>query len=416
MAVIEVNGGRELFGRLKIQGSKNAVLPMLAACVLTREPVRITGCPRIQDVHSMEELLRGIGCQVRWEDNSILIEADKAQLSEIEEPCVKGMRSSVTLLGPLLGRLGEVRISYPGGCSIGKRPIDLHVKALRQMNVEIEEEERGITCKTKELRGALIELSFPSVGATENIILAAVLAKGKTTIKQAAREPEIICLCRFLKKMGADITGEGSDTICIYGVKELHGTDFTVISDRIAAGTYMAAVAGTGGEVFLEMDCMDQLKPTTSLLREAGADITETKEGAWIRSQGNLIALDYIKTKPYPGFPTDLQSPFMALLSVAVGISVIVEEIFEERFNTAAELMKMGADITIVKRAAVILGVKKLRGCDVEAHDLRGGAALVMAGLMAEDVTCIHKIDYIQRGYEDICRDFRQLGAVIGVQ
>lgn len=413
MAFIEVYGGSKLFGECKIQGSKNAVLPMLAACILCDETVRINNCPKIQDVYAMLWLLKSIGCNVAWEGHDVIVEAKEIVSDMVEEQCVRTMRSSIILLGSMLGRKGSITISYPGGCLIGARPFDIHLHALRQMNVEVVEKDQMIRCKTEELTGALTEFYYPSVGATENIILAAVTAKGETTIHNAAKEPEIIELCRFLRSMGAQITGEGTGQITILGVKKLHGTTFTVVSDRIVAGTFITAAAGCGGEVFLHMDCADQLEAVISVIRDMEADISVQENGVLIRSGGHLKQVDLIKTDPYPGFPTDMQSQVMAVLSVAGGTSIIIENIFEGRYKTADELKKMGADITVEGRAAVINGVTRLTGTNVKACDLRGGAALIIAGLLAKGATYVHQIGFVERGYEDICGNLKMLGAKI---
>lgn len=413
MAHFEINGGNQLFGEVRIQGSKNAVLPMIAACVLVKEPVRIKGCPKIQDCYSMIKLLESIGCQVKWVGQDLIIDASAVHTPAVGEEYVKNIRSSVILLGPMLGRMGSVTIAYPGGCSIGKRPVDLHVRALSAMNVAVEETEQYLKCKTKGLVGNLIELAFPSVGATENVILAAVLAQGTTVLRNAAKEPEIVCLCDFLRSMGASIHDGQEGVIVIHGVKALHGTEFPVVCDRIVAGTYLACVAACGGEAFFQMDCGSQLDGVLSRLEEMGAEIIRFPEGIRLKSNHRLRAVDLIKTEPYPGFPTDMQSQFMAALAAARGTSIIIENIFEERFKTAEELVRMGADITVIQRAAVIKGVKELKGARVTAWDLRGGAALVIAGLMAQGTTSIQGIDFILRGYDRIDQCLLKLGADI---
>lgn len=413
MAFIEVSGGSRLYGEVAVQGSKNQALPMLAACVLCKETVKIQGCPKIRDVYSMAELLKSIGCEVYWEENDIIVNSGNISSYRIEQQYVREIRSSINFLGAVLGRLGRIIISYPGGCSIGSRPIDLHLKALEAMNVTIEESENALCCRTEELTGAFVEFGKISVGATENIILAAVLANGTTVISNAAREPEITGLCEFLNALGADITGEGTEIITIRGVKELHGTSYPVMPDRIVAGTYMAAAAAAGGEVFLRMNCVGQLDKVISVLRETEAEVKIEENGILVKSAGHLKAVDFIKTEPWPGFPTDMQSQMMAVLSVSGGTSIIIENIFENRFCTADELRKMGADITVIQRAAVINGVTRLTGLNVTAPDLRGGAALVIAGILARGTTYIHQVEYIMRGYESICGDLASLGARI---
>lgn len=413
MAFIEVHGGKKLYGEIVIQGSKNAVLPMLAASVLSKDIVKIYNCPKILDVESMLELLKAIGCSIEWTKEVLCISAAKIHNILIGEEYTKHMRSSILLLGAMLGRVGEVSIAYPGGCSIGARPIDLHLSAMRKMNIEVEELDCLINCQSRRIIGNEIMLHFPSVGATENIILCAVLAEGMTKIINCAMEPEIQELCTFLRKMGAKITGDGTNTIVIEGVKELHGISHRLMSDRIVAGTYLSAVAGTGGEAFLRMDCTHQMNEILDLLEEMGAEILRKSEGILIKSSGNLRNIGLVQTKPYPGFPTDMQSQIMAISSVAYGTTILIENVFEERFKTMDELNKMGANISFMGRAAIITGVKHLKGKNVVSPDLRGGAALVIAGLLATGITYIHNIVYINRGYEDICSQLKKLGATI---
>lgn len=413
MAYIEVDGGNSLYGEITIQGSKNATLPILAASVLCKEPITIKGCPKIQDVFSMLKLLEGIGYSVQWNEDTLILEGTLLAADFIIREYAKNMRSSIILLGGMLGRVGRATICYPGGCSIGKRPIDLHLKSLKKMNVKIKEKEDWITCSSKELTGGKIMLDFPSVGATENILLAAVLAKGKTVIENAAKEPEIKELCRFLKAMGANIQGEGTETITIMGVKKLHGATFEICSDRIVTGTFLAAVTGARGAVKLYSNCGNELEEVIEILRELGADIKVHSNYITCYMEKRCKAVPLIRTRPYPGFPTDLQSPILAVLCKAEGTSMIIENIFEDRFKTAEELKKLGAKIKINGRAAVIDGVSDLEGTDVKGHDLRGTAALIIAGLMAKGTTRIENIAYLDRGYEDICTPFRKIGASI---
>lgn len=410
---IEVVGGNHLHGEVEIQGSKNAVLPILAACILNKGVSKINHCPRIKDVFHMLKILEGIGCKISFEHNTIVVDSSMLNTYVIAANYVGSMRSSIILLGSMIGRMKQVTIAYPGGCSIGARPIDLHFKALREMNIQIEEEDELICCKTTEIRGKHIELRFPSVGATENIILAAVLANGITSIQNAAREPEIVELCNFLRTMGAVIWGDGTDFITISGVTSLHDTEYTVTADRIVTGTYLAAVAAAGGTASLKSNCASQLGSVISLIQEIGSDISVKQDFITITSDGTKKAVPLLQTSPYPGFPTDMQSQIMAILINAKGTSTLVESIFESRYHNVVELRKMGACIETDDSIAVIKGRENIWAANVNAHDLRGGAALVIAGLFAKGKTRITGIEYIERGYEDICRDLKLLGVDI---
>lgn len=413
MSFIEIVGGNKLYGEIEIQGSKNAVLPILAATILVPGVSKIQGCPRIRDVFIMIKILESIGCKVWWEETSICVDATYLKEITVPDEYVKEMRSSIILMGALLGRLHNVRISYPGGCTIGKRPIDYHLQALKCMHVQIDEAQDQIYCTTKSMVGTDIHLNFPSVGATENVLLAAVLAKGTTRIMNAAKEPEIDDLCYFLNASGAHISGIGTDHLKIEGVDQLNATEYTVTTDRIVAGTYMTMVAGTGGDVTLKGANPYQLKEVISALSDMGCQIRTSNRSISIKSSGNLVAAPVLVTRPYPGFPTDMQSQMMSLATKAVGSTVIVENIFEDRYSNVPELVLMGADIFVRGRTAVIQGGNKLHGEEVYARDLRAGAALVLAGLIAEGVTKVYNTVYIERGYEDICKDLRSLGAVI---
>lgn len=416
MAAFQVYGGKELHGEIKIQGAKNAVLPVLAATVLNNGVSVIHNCPKILDVYNMLYILEAIGCSVTWEGNTLRVDASSLSDYLIPDRFVREMRSSIILLGSVLGRLKNVKISFPGGCSIGTRPIDLHLKALRKMNVEIIEAFGFIECRTAQIQGGHIVLDYPSVGATENIILAAVLSEGVTRINNAAKEPEIVELQDFLNAMGARVTGAGTDEILVEGVQTLKDIEYTIMPDRIVAGTYLAATAISGGKITLQDVSIPHLSAMISKFREMGCGVKEYKQALTIQSSGNLKSVDIIRTQPYPGFPTDMQSQIMSVLTVARGVSVIVENIFEARFKTVNELLKMGADIIVEGRTAVIKGVRNLKGAEVCATDLRGGAALVIAGLRAEGLTIIDEPIYIQRGYEDICADLKAVGANIHYQ
>ncbi|MGN1180701.1 MAG: UDP-N-acetylglucosamine 1-carboxyvinyltransferase [Suilimivivens sp.] len=413
MDAIRIRGGNALFGETKIQGSKNAALPVMAAALLIDDISIIENCPRITDALHMQKLLIQIGCKVNRSDRTLVIDARHVLREEMAGESVTGMRSSLMLLGAMLGRLHEVTMEYPGGCVIGKRPIDIHLNALRKMGVSIQEEEGTFTARAKELCGNVITLPFPSVGATENVILAAVKAKGVTVLQNAAREPEIVVLCSFLQKAGAVIEGAGGSVIIIQGGNRLHGVQFVIPADRIVAGTYLLSVLGAGGHIFLKDAPVSQMRSILKVAVELGAEITASKEGLSVITSPVKKAVSYIKTDVYPGFPTDLQSPLMAVLCASNGVSVIEETIFEDRFRIAEELNKMGAKILIDGKKAVITGVMGLTGCEVLARELRGGAGLVIAGCMAEGETVVRNRHFIERGYEDICRDYQNLGVNI---
>jgi len=402
-----------LSGQLHVHGSKNAALPIIAASLLHHGVTVIRGCPDILDVRYMIEILRSIGCEVLYEGDVLQIDASEICLENISRECVGKMRSSILLLGAALGRCRHMILDYPGGCTIGARPVDIHLKALEQMGVHIEEREGAIHCETEGLSGARIVLPYPSVGATENLMMAGAMAEGITWIQNAAKEPEVSDLAGFLSAMGVSIYGAGTDRIGILGKCSLHDAEYKVMTDRIVAGTYLLAAAGTGGEIEL-LDVAEQhIHCLLHLCEAMGCEIRMTEKGICIKSARRLFAIEDIHTQPFPGFPTDMQSQLMAVLATARGESVIYEHIFENRFRTAGELQKMGADIQIKNNRAVIRGVRKLKGCHVSARDLRGGAALVIAGLMAEGDTIVENSIFVERGYQDICKDLTQLGAEI---
>lgn len=415
MDSIHIYGGNILKGETKIQGSKNAVLPIMAGSLLVKGVCVIKNCPRIADVYLMQNLLQELGCYVTWAGNTLTVNAAHVNENRMSGESVTRMRSSVMLLGAMLGRIGEVVMAYPGGCVIGKRPINLHLTSLRQMGVEITEEDQFFTAKAGRLKAMDYRLPFPSVGATENILLAAVLAEGTTTIGNAAKEPEITALCEFLTAAGADIEGIGTQRLVIRGVTQLHEAKYTVPSDRIVAGTYLTAAMAAGGSIFLEEAPVGHLQALFQAAEQMGCSVTVNPEGVGIDVIRRLRGLPYLKTEVYDGFPTDLQSPVMAAMAVAEGESVIEENIFENRFRIVEELRRMGADIHTDKNKAYVSGVNSLRGAVVEAEELRGGAALVVAGLAAEGKTIIKNRHFIERGYEDICRDLRNLGADINI-
>ena len=401
-----------LRGRVQICESKNAALPVMAACLLTEDVCELWNVPPLSDVMAMMELLRGLGALVEYNGECLRIQAKEICRNTEEMDMAGRLRASFLAAGALLGRCGQVVLPLPGGCQIGSRPIDLHLKGFQAMGVKSRQEYGLVELSANDLKGGEIYLDFPSVGATENILLAAVLAKGETIIRNAAAEPEICDLADFLRKMGADITGDGTDTISVHGVKKLSGTAHTVIPDRIEAGTFMAAAAITGGDILLENVQEEHLKPVIAKLAECNVKTERTAEGLRIYRKGNLQPLQ-LKTMPYPGFPTDMQAPFMSLLAVAKGTSVIIETIFENRFLHAGELQRMGADIRTDGRCAVIEGVEGLTGAKVRATDLRAGAALILSALAAKGDTEISDIYHIERGYYKIDEKLRRLGADI---
>ncbi|MCH5340247.1 MAG: UDP-N-acetylglucosamine 1-carboxyvinyltransferase [Acetatifactor sp.] len=412
MDSIRIQGGVALQGKVRIQGSKNAALPILAATLLTGESSLIKNCPRIADVYAMVSLLKGIGCTVNWQENGLCIDASSVNCEELGAEAVTCMRSSLCLLGALIGRCGRISMEHPGGCVIGQRPIDLHIGALRQMGVEFREEEGRLMAEADKLCGAHISLPFPSVGATENVVLAAVLAEGETVLEGAALEPEITALCQYLKNCGAEIEGVGTGRLVIRGGRRLYGTDFPVPADRIVAGTYLFGCIGAGGSVFLEDAPWEEMGAVLELAERMGGRLCISKEGIYVQAPGRPRAVECIETAPYPGFPTDLQSMALAVAALADGESRIKETIFENRFRVVEELRRMGAQIEEQDGSMVLVhGVKSLHGASVEARELRGGAALVVAGLMAQGETTVTGCKFIYRGYENICRDFRELGA-----
>ena len=412
LSVIQVQGLRSLKGEIKIQGSKNAVLPMMAAAVLHKGTTVIHNVPRIQDVFCMLGILQRIGCDCRLDGNTLIVNASSITQAEIPEEYIKSMRSSIILSGPLLGRTGLAVTSFPGGCSIGQRPIDLHLSAFQKLGAVVEEKVEKLIVSARTLTGADIELKFPSVGATENALLASVFAKGITVIRGAAKEPEITTLCEFLNNMGAKIEGAGTSKLTVMGVNNLHDSEFIVAGDRIVAGTYLAAVMAAEGNISITGIRPEELSAALTLAERMGAELKTYRDGLEVSMKGRPDCLDVV-TSPYPGFPTDLQSQIMAVMASGHGTGRLTETIFEGRFATAKELKKLGADVIIDGRHAIVHGLYPLSGKRVTAPDLRGGAALVVAGLACEGVTEIHECYHIERGYEDICRDLSSLGAVI---
>ncbi len=413
MDAVRIYGGKSLSGQTKIQGSKNASLPILAATLLIDGTCEIENCPDIADVYHMLRLLESLGCQVTREKALIRVNTDGVAAGDMPADSVEVMRSSIMLLGALLARMGSVSMKYPGGCVIGKRPIDQHLCALRRMGVEIAEGQEEFSARAEQLRGAVQELPFVSVGVTENLILAAVLAEGQTVIHPAAREPEIQALCEFLIRAGGRIYGAGTDRLVIEGVKKLHPVRFRVPADRIVAGTYLAACLCAGGRVFLEDAPCGQMQSVLACAEKMGAELVESPEGLLVEGRVTDGLKDGLVTEVYPGFPTDLQSLFMVALALSDQGGWIEETVFENRFRIVPELVKMGAAIRVEGNRAYIRGGRPLHNTIVEAQELRGGAALVVAALAAQGTAIVKNRHYIDRGYEDITLSLRELGADI---
>ncbi|MDR1663386.1 MAG: UDP-N-acetylglucosamine 1-carboxyvinyltransferase [Clostridiales bacterium] len=414
MSQYRIRGGNRLAGEVRIGGAKNAVLPILAASALNQGESIIHNCPRIQDTFISIKILESIGCKTSFEGNTLIIDASCANSWDIPPELVKEMRSSIIFMGGVLGRFGSVNVSYPGGCALGTRPINLHIKSLRALGATIYDDHGIIRCHAESLTGGRVHLDKVSVGATENIMLAASTAEGETIVNNAAREPEILDLQNFLNGMGADIKGAGTDTIVIRGVKKLHSTEHTVMPDRIVAGTYLAAAAITGGNLKLRRISSHDLLSITAKLTEMGCEIKEYKTEIGIKAPKRLKSLPRLITEPYPGFPTDMQAQFVAALATAEGTSMVHETIFDSRNKHANELQKMGANITVLQGVEfVIQGCERLNGTTVTATDLRGGAALILAGLMAEGETVVQEAHYVQRGYEAIEKALESVGANI---
>ena len=413
MEKLIIQGGTPLEGRIRVSSAKNAVLPIIAATLLASTPSTLLEIPDLEDVHTICDVIASLGVKVTKDGENIRFDASTISAVEAPYDLVRRMRASFLVMGPLLARKGEARIALPGGCAIGSRPIDLHLKAFEALGATITMGEDFVEAKAPEgLKGNLIYLDFPSVGATENVIMAATFAEGKTIIENAAEEPEIVDLATFLNSMGANIRGAGTDVIRIEGVKELKGAVHTVIPDRIEAGTYLIAAAMAGGNVYVENALSEHLKPVVAKLKEAGVTVEEDIDGIRVISDGNLKATD-IKTLPYPGFPTDMQAQFMAMTTIAKGKSTVMETVFENRFMHVGELQKMGASIEVDDRKAFVTGVDQLVGAEVEATDLRCGAALVCAGLAAKGVTKVGQLTHIDRGYDNLVTKLKGIGANI---
>lgn len=414
MSYLMIEGGRPLHGRITVQCAKNSVLPILAATLLAGDVCRITACPRLSDVDTASDILRHLGCTVCWEGSDLVVDTTHITRCDIPEALMRKMRSSVIFLGAILSRCSQAELSYPGGCELGPRPIDLHLTALRTLGAEINEVGGSLLCHADHMQGADIVLTLPSVGATENAILAACGAEGVTVISNAAREPEIVDLQDFLQKLGATVYGAGTSSITVCGGKTLHGGTHRCTGDRIAAATYLCAAAASGGRITLDGVDYRHLATVTTALHQAGCHLQCGKDTITLKSEGRLRAVAPVRTSPYPGFPTDAQAPLMAALLCSTGTTMFVENMFESRYRHVPELMRMGADIRLEGRVAVICGVPKLHGAIVHTADLRGGAALVIAALQTcSGSTQIHDIHHIQRGYQDIAGDLTALGASI---
>lgn len=408
-----VVGGKKIAGEARVHGAKNAVLPILAATVLNGSINVLYDIPMLSDVETMTKILQSVGCKVYREGEALIVDSAHLSSHEVPEDLVREMRSSIIFLGAMLARNGSVVISYPGGCEIGHRPIDLHLKALREMGTEIEEKHGFLYCRAKQLRGCEIQLDFPSVGATENAVLAAVFAEGTTVVRNAAREPEIVDLENFINAMGGKVSGAGSANIFVEGVSSLRPVEHRIIPDRIVAGTYLIAAAITGGEILLNNVRPDNMQSIMHKLREAGCKIDFNENQIRLIAPDRIKAIDSIQTLPYPGYPTDMQSQMMSLMTLSNGVTVFIENIFENRFKHTEELNRMGANIKVDGRIALIRGVNKLTGAAVTSKDLRGGAALILAGLAAEGTTVIENAKHVDRGYDHLHKVLQALGANI---
>lgn len=413
MSYLSIRGGRPLNGEIAVQCAKNSVLPILAAALLAEGQCRIVDCPRLSDVQAAAEILRHLGCIAAWDGDDLLVDARRIQRWDIPEALMHKMRSSVIFLGSIVCRCGQAELSHPGGCALGARPIDLHLCALAALGAEISEQNGRIHCRAPHLHGAEITLPFPSVGATENAMLAACGATGTTIIHNAAREPEIVDLQEFLQKMGGAVHGAGTSTITVQGGSALHGCTHRCIGDRIAAATYLCATAAAGGRVTVSGAAEEHLAAISAALRDAGCDLRWEDGRCTLASDGHLRAIPPVSTAPHPGFPTDAQALLMAALLRSQGETLFTENLFENRYRHVPQLRRMGADIRLAGRQAAVRGVDALCGAAVHCTDLRGGAALLIAALCADGTTELYDIHHLSRGYQDIAGDLVRLGAEI---
>lgn len=407
-----INGRRKLEGTVEISGAKNAALPIIAATILNSGKTTLYNVPNIHDTEMMYKILRELGGKVNKKSNKVIIDTSNIKSYEISEDLMRQMRSSVTFAGSLLGKYRKVKFSYPGGCDIGSRPIDLHIEGFKKLGINIEENAGYIICNCDRIIGTEIQLEFPSVGATENLMLASVFAEGMTVLHNVAMEPEIVDLQKFLNKMGAKVSGAGSSVIVIDGVKKLKDVSYNIMPDRIETGTFLSIAAITGSKLELLKTNYEYIQPVITKLEEANCKIWKENNRILIEAPKKLKPVD-VKTMPYPGFPTDMQSIFLGMLTISKGTSIIIENIFENRFKCVPELNRMGAKISVEGKTAIIKGVRKLSGSNVKAADLRGGVSLVLAGLVAHGITNIENIEYIKRGYENLEGKLLKIGANI---
>ncbi len=413
MDALRIRGGKRLSGEWTVHSAKNAVLPIMAASILTGDRTVLEDCPLLSDILNMGDILRTLGCNVHMQDGALEIDPQGLSSYEMPDELAKKIRSSIFLLGPIVARFHKATVTFPGGCEIGMRPIDLHLSGLKQLGVQIREEGGVIRCDGREMRAGTVHFDYPSVGATENVMMAAVLLRGKTFLHNVAREPEIVDLQQFLNRMGARISGAGSHTISVEGVQKLRGVSYRPMPDRIVAGTLLAAAAATGGSIKLgNVPCRDMYAIFTKL-REMGCVIGERENAVTLHAPDRLTAFQQLQTQPHPGFPTDMQVQMLALATMAKGTSVVVENVFENRFTHAGDLNRMGANVMVNGRTAIIQGVEALYGARVTARDLRGGAALTIAGLRARGETVVEHAELIDRGYERLEDMLGALGADI---
>ncbi len=412
MEKIVIEGGERLFGEVEISGAKNAALPIMAASILADSPCKIKNVPNLRDVKTFIKLLEILGAKIHFENNTLTI--DPTTINNFIAPyeLVKTMRASILFLGPLLAKFGYAKVSFPGGCAIGPRPVNLHIEGIKKLGAEVEIKEGYIVAKGKKLKGCEFYFDITTVTGTENLIMASVLAEGKTILKNSAKEPEVVDMINFLKKMGAKIKGEGTEIIEIEGVNRLKGVEYSVIPDRIETGTFMVAAGITNGNILIKNSNIDNLEAVVSKLRTAGVEIKRENSGIRVIGNDEIKAVDIV-TMPYPGFPTDMQAQFMALMCFSNGISVIKETIFENRFMHALELMRMGADIKLEGPHAIVRGKEILYGANVMASDLRASASLILAGLRAKGKTEVSRIYHLDRGYEKFDVKLQKLGAKI---